>query len=138
MDEMFLMDFFSVWDALETMHPYGISCFTPLFSDFGVSEEACALIDAHLHLDLMVPRTPTIRRVKMGSRSSCVVLWAYIDLTSTPVSISFQATPADPLGGTVQVDATPAAIIDAMLSRLWTLISHPCPPRQPAKRRRVD
>ena len=132
------VDFFRMWDALEAAHPYGVTCFTPLFSDFGVSAEACALIDAHLHLDLMTPRRLTIRRIKIGSRASGSVLWAHIDLTSTPAVVSFQATPAEPLGGAMQVDATPAAIVDAILSRLWTLSPAPCSPRTQAKRRRLE
>jgi len=108
--------FVRAWDALETMHPFGIDRFTPLFMDFGVPAELCEYVDRFLFLDMMVPRHTDVRRLKVERRQSSTVSWAYVQiLSSSALAVAFQATPATPFERIMTMEATPRALIEALV-----------------------
>ena len=111
---MRVLDFFAAWDCLEAAHPFGVTGFVSLFSQFGVGPDDCARVDRHLFLDLMNARRPEVRRIKVEGRRSRKVFWVYIDLRTS--TIGFQDGPMHPFVLTTFVSPTPSAIVGAIVA----------------------
>jgi len=108
--------FVCAWDALETAHPFGIDRFTPFFMDFGVPIELCEYVDRFLYLDMMVPWHVDVRRLKVERRQSSTVSWVYVQIISpSALAVAFQSTPAAPFERIMTMEATPRALIEALV-----------------------
>ena len=102
---MQLSVFFMAWDRLEAMWPFGVVRYAPLFIEYGVPSALAGDVDQFLFLDLMRPRFPGIRRVKVEARISRQVFWVYIDLNT--MLVSFQRSPLAPLVCSVPISSEP-------------------------------
>ena len=118
-------DFFDAWDALETMFPFGVQTFGPLFADFGVPITLCNEVDDLLFLDLIPQRSENVRRIKVEGRHSRRSFWVYVEMlrASRALLMSFQNSPNSPLRFTVCIVASPYAVVDALASFHQRLIS---------------
>jgi hypothetical protein len=108
--------FFSAWDEVETMHPFGVQWFAPLFSEFGITGQLCTHVDGFLYLDLMVPVHINTRRIKIEDRRSSRVLWAYVELLHSSVLVGFQRLPSEPFEYLTFVNAQPLELIFLIVS----------------------
>lgn len=111
-----MQNFFSAWDVIETMHPFGVQRFTPLFRDFGVSSQLCVSVDECLYLDLMVSIYPNVRRIKIEDRRSSRIKWVYVELLHSAVLVGFQRSPSDRFEYLTVVDALPQAFVALVVS----------------------
>ena len=111
-----IREFFSAWDDMETMHPFGVQRFTPLFREFGVPSQLCIPVDRLLYLDMMVPVYSNIRRIKMEDRRSSRILWVYVELMHFCAFVGFQTSPSDPFEYLTVINALPHELIALMIS----------------------
>ncbi len=106
-------DFFDDWDHLEACHPFGVMYLAPTLVQHGVVAVCAHDVDEHLFLDLMVPRNPAIRRIKVEGRVRREVFWVYVDLDSSVVS--FQASPSAPFVFSLPIPPTPDDFVRMVL-----------------------
>ena len=105
----YLPRFFTAWDNLESMHPFGVVNFAPLFMEYGVAQALALDVDEYLFLDLITPRLRGVRRIKVEARISQRVFWVYVDLDARVVS--FQVDPMAPLTWSNSVDEKPCSLV---------------------------
>lgn len=109
-------DFVYAWDILESAHPFGVDHYTPFFRDFDIPVELCEYVDRNLYLDMMIPRQVDVRRLKVERRQSNTVSWVYVEILSpSTVGVAFQATPTSSFNFVIAVEATPRALIEALV-----------------------
>ncbi len=113
---MCLDQFFSEWDAVESMHPWGVQFFTPLFRVFNVPPGLCEEVDDRLFLDLMIQVHPNIRRIKVEGRHSQALFWVHVELRCPFAVVSFQRLPNTPMERSLVVAATPGLLVACILA----------------------
>lgn len=106
--------FFDDWDHLEATHPFGVMYCAPMFVRHGVDAVLSRDVDQHLFLDLMVPRHPSIRRLKVEGRVQREVFWVYVDLDASLVS--FQESPLAPFVSSVALPEGPDDFVRAVMA----------------------
>ena len=133
-----LLEFFVAWDSLESMHPFGITRFASLFSQFGISEHMCSVVDECLFLDLMYSQRSRVRRIKVEHRTTRAVVWAYVDFSDGVASVAFQSSPNARFEYSVHVALSPSGVVGGILAYFGT--QAPCQRcvLQGVKRRRVE
>jgi hypothetical protein len=115
--------FFSTWDFIEQMHPWGVEQLKPFLSSFKVSNAICDEIDTRLFVDLMIPRQSDVQRIRVEGRVTGVVFWAQLaglDVdseigSSARVVVRFQRTPVSQFECEVSVAATPMAVVASLV-----------------------
>lgn len=109
-----IVNFFSAWDHLEASYPFGVMYFASIFMEHGVSAARCGDVDEFIFMDLMIPRNPMIRRIKVEGRVDREVFWVYVDMNSSLVS--FQSHPSAPLVCSMPMEELPDDLIRMILS----------------------
>ena len=125
---MCLDRFFSEWDDVERIHPWGVLCFTPLFSGFDVPLSLCAEVDDRLFLDLMNQVHPNIHRIKVEGRYSEALFWVYVELRyqSSVIVVSVQRHPNAPMERSLVVEAVPGSLVACILAfHRWMIRGDP-------------
>jgi hypothetical protein len=121
---MCLNAFFSEWDAVEGMFPWGVEVLSPFLSGFGVAPSLCEEVDTRLLLDLMTQIRPNIRRIKVEGRHSQTLFWVHVVLRCPFVVVSYQRHPNAPIERSMSVLGTPNLIIACILAlHRWVLVS---------------
>ena len=106
---MSLSSFFTAWDNLEAVWPFGVVQFAPLFIDYGIPSALAGDVDEFLFLDLMAPRFPGIRRMKVEARISREIFWVYVDMNT--MLVSFQSSPLAPLVCSMSISSEPCEFV---------------------------